>query len=774
MKQVLCMIALLIGFISATSAQDQTMQTSIRGRILTEEKQPLHLANIALLTQDSTFLQGTCSRSDGSFEILPSAPGNYLLQVSSIGYKTLCQPCHSGDTYHWTLEADTLMLTETVVTATRPIFKLKNGKLETSVQTSLLASLNNANDVLKHIPGLRFFDGEYTVFGKGTPIIYIDNRLLQDISELDRLSASDIDKIELTTNPGAEYDATVKAVVRIRTLRKKGDGWGGNIRAGIKQGRRTNHNEQISLNYQKKGLSLLGMLYANYENKLRRQEVRYQIPSDVEWDITSQVRLKNKGLLAGGKASISYDFNSNHSLGASYEFHRTPSYYSGDTSEYVVQENKVLTDFTIHSSQGLQQNSKNQVNAYYQGTIKQLQINFTADLVRSKNYHHQEVQEESRTEGNRTINSYNHAGNRFYAAKLILTHPLWQGELKAGTDYTFIRREDTFRNLENLLPTTDSRIDESKIAAFTEYSLTLGQISILAGIRFEQAVSDYWEQDEYFPSQSRTYNDWCPTLSIDFPIGKTQANFSYTAKTNRPSFFQLRSTLNYNNRFIYEGGNPLLTPETIHDWQFSTLYKWIQLGVNYQYHRNAIAFMTKDYEENPDVVIFTMGNFKRQQYLTANVYLSPTIGIWKPETGIYFTQPFFKVTNQGVTKNMNRPNVYISLKNNFVLPHKWILSFDADYQSKGNYSAMLQHYYWGMDIAIRKAFLDNKLTINLQASDLFNTRYGSFMLFGPRLTYTKKSNPDSRNVSLNISYRFNATGKTYKGKHVSDNDLPRL
>lgn len=52
------------------------------------------------------------------------------------------------------------------------------------------------------------------------------HRRVQDASELARLAASDIDKVELITNPGAEYDATVKAVVRIRTLRGKEDGWG--------------------------------------------------------------------------------------------------------------------------------------------------------------------------------------------------------------------------------------------------------------------------------------------------------------------------------------------------------------------------------------------------------------------------------------------------------------------------------------------------------------------------------------------------------------------
>lgn len=96
--------------------------------------------------------------------------------------------------------------------------------------------------------------------------------------------------------------------------------------------------------------------------------------------------------------------------------------------------------------------------------------------------------------------------------------------------------------------------------------------------------------------------------------------------------------------------------------------------------------MTKEYEDNPDVVIFTTGNFKRMQYLTASAHLSPTVGIWKPELGIYFAQPFFKVTNQGSSKNMNRGSIYLFLQNSLQLPDEWILSLDADYQSEGNFT----------------------------------------------------------------------------------------
>ena len=91
MKQIICILALLLMSVTTTKAQTSPATPSIRGKILTEEKQPIKFANIALLSEDSTFIQGTCSRSDGSFELLPPAPGNYLLQVSSIGYKALCQ-----------------------------------------------------------------------------------------------------------------------------------------------------------------------------------------------------------------------------------------------------------------------------------------------------------------------------------------------------------------------------------------------------------------------------------------------------------------------------------------------------------------------------------------------------------------------------------------------------------------------------------------------------------------------------------------------------------
>ena len=53
--------------------------------------------------------------------------------------------------------------------------------------------------------------------------------------ELEQLSSEDIKHVELITNPGARYDATVNAVVRIQTIRRTGDGFGFNLNSSYYQ-----------------------------------------------------------------------------------------------------------------------------------------------------------------------------------------------------------------------------------------------------------------------------------------------------------------------------------------------------------------------------------------------------------------------------------------------------------------------------------------------------------------------------------------------------------
>ncbi|WP_288860566.1 TonB-dependent receptor plug domain-containing protein [uncultured Bacteroides sp.] len=87
----------------------------------------------------------------------------------------------------------------------------------TQVQNSSLASAGTANDVLRKTPGVVDDGDGLKVLGRGTPEVYINGRKVRDASELDQLASGNIRNVEVVTNPGARYDASVKAVIRIQT-----------------------------------------------------------------------------------------------------------------------------------------------------------------------------------------------------------------------------------------------------------------------------------------------------------------------------------------------------------------------------------------------------------------------------------------------------------------------------------------------------------------------------------------------------------------------------
>ena len=121
------------------------------------------------------------------------------------------------------------------VSAGLPDVYIKGDAQVTTVENSILADVGAADDVLGKIPGIVKDDDKLTVFGKGEPLVYINGRQVRDFSELEQLNAKDIQRVELVTNPGARYDATVGAVVRIVTKKNPNEGLGVDVRSSVYQ-----------------------------------------------------------------------------------------------------------------------------------------------------------------------------------------------------------------------------------------------------------------------------------------------------------------------------------------------------------------------------------------------------------------------------------------------------------------------------------------------------------------------------------------------------------
>lgn len=244
-------------------------------------------------------------------------------------------------------------------------------------------------------------------------------------------------------------------------------------------------------------------------------------------------------------------------------------------------------------------------------------------------------------------------------------------------------------------------------------------------------------------------------------------------KTRRPSYRELSSNMQYDDAFTYEGGNPLLRPEMIHDITMSASYRWIYMNVSFQHVTDAIT-STIEMLPEAETPINVMSNINRSSLnkYSATLSLTPRIGIWSPRLAMSLMGQNLKIPYQGGTKKLNNPLLFASLHNTVSLPSNYLLSADVITHTYGNSNIVMMKPSWQINIGMVKNI---KLwTIQLQGMDIFRTARNSYLIYGTSLRYNKWNYSDSQAVKLTISYRFNPTNSKYKGTGAGNDEKSRL
>lgn len=764
---------LLSGLVALVNAQ------SLTGRITDENNQPVAYANVVLLSlPDSTFLQGTISDEQGLFSLPATDSKSKVIQISCIGYKKLSRPCTNGALGTLSLPGDAVILNETVITARRPVYRMKGNSLTTTVQNTLLSTLGTGNEVLKRIPGIRMDnDKNVEVFGKGAPLIYINGRLVRDNSELDQLNSNDIEKIELITNPGAEYDAEVKAVLRIKTVKSTGEGPGGFGRASINYASAAMHTEMVNLNYRKGNWDIFGQLMSADSYVKQYEDIELEVKGSDHWYLNNPTQAEGKhirGIAVQG--GINYTINEHHALGANYQLQRFP--YSGTikaTQDFEVMRNTNAYD-RIHADFSMKKRKTvHKVNFYYSGKINEkLSIDFNADYLSGKSSDKNANYEMSKEQENRQVNSLGKADYDLYAGKLVFSYPLGKARLNFGTEANHTNHHDVYRNELEIVPSNENETQETKFAGFVAYQVTLGNLSLDAGLRYEHTSFDYYENDRKQSDQCRTYNNVYPNLLLSLPYKNSHHLLSYTMKTMRPRYDQLNGNVQYSNRYMYKQGNPLLRPETQHDITYQYGYRFVNLSVSYQYIKNYISSVRELYADDGSISITRDLNSEKNQELNLMLSVSPEIGCWHPSFNIYFTQQFFKAEFQQRMMSFNNPVISFKLNNDFTLPGGFVFSLAGDYRTAGSEGPVQTLSSGTMNVGLRKSWLDGRLQINVDGSDLLDTYRRGGIRYSPSSKHIYIDTFNSRSVSLSILYRFNASRSKYKGTGAANDEIKRL
>lgn len=767
----LILIAML--FITSYPLYAQT----IKGKIVDADNQPLPYANVVLLSlPDSAFVIGTVSDEQGVFS-LPAHKGDQLLRISSIGYATAYKLCDAPDLGIIRLESDAQLLGEVVVKAELPVTRVKDNALITRVTGSLLSRVGTGSDVIRRIPGLSM-DGNKNieVFGKGTPLIYINGRKVRDNAELEQLSSGEIESVELITNPGAEYDAEVKAVLKIKTVKPVGEGLGGYVYADGGYAEAWNLSEQVKLNYRKGGFDVFGSVMHTDEANKQHESLTQTMHGDHLWYLSDEADIEGRYKGLSAQAGMNLQFGEHHSAGMMYELKRMPYLTSGTMDQtYDVTRDGENYDRMNSQMDAYKHATTHKLNAYYTGKLfDKLSLDFNFDYLYGKNYSKQVSDENSTTEADRTVTSIGTADYHLYAAKLVLAYPLGKGNLRFGAEWNRTDHTDTYVNPENIVADSDTRSEENKAAVFAEYGIAWGKTSLNAGVRYEHTAYDYFIGGVRADDECRTYDNVFPTLSLSFPIKHVSSSLSYTMKTLRPTYTQLDGSVQYSNRYMYRKGNPLLSPQQMHDVTWMLGYRFLNVSLAYQYIKDYIDSERSLYNQEGSTSLQTYVNFKKNQQLSLLVSLSPVVGCWHPVASAYVCQPFFETQVFGKTQKHNNPMATFTLNNDFVLPKDFVLTLNMDFTTAGNIGIIQRYNYGTLNAGIRKDLLNKRLTLNLQGMDLLDTFRQKGVQYSPLIVNTYEDTYNFRQVKLTVTYRFNMTKSKYKGTGAANEEIRRL
>ena len=762
------------------SAITPMMAQDIKGKIVDEKGEPLAFANVVLLNrQDSAFVKGVVSGEDGHFAI-DSACNNGIIKVTSVGYKTAWKNCTGENAGVIKMVANSKVLGEVVVKSSLPKTILKNGGMTTTVAGSVLEKAGTMEHLLDRIPNVSAQNGNINVFGRGEPIIYINGRQMRDRSELDRLSSDNIKSVEVIANPGARYAASTKAVIRITTKKILGDGFGfdATTEGSYDEKKNAGGYARLNLYYRRNGLELGAYAYGSKQSSPDEKDLQQMTYLDKTWNQQDRTRWKNKTETFSSRLNASYQFDDNNSLGASISFLRNPKLQTDGKTEGSVLRDKVLTETNTSIRSEFGQNSNWSSNVYYVGKVGKLGIDFNTDWFWSKgnnknniDEHYQEVNSEIQ---NQLVNSTTSKYNRLIASKMVLSYPLFGGDLSVGGEYSFTNRNTNYAIIPNTLAdNVIDRIKEGMASAFVTYNRDFGKLNMEAGLRYENVDFKYYDDGQYMAEQSKTYGEWFPSLSLSMPIGNVQMQLSYAADINRPNYWVLRSGVQYSNHYTYETGNPFLVSEISRNISYDLAYKWLTFNLTYEHISDPIYQTVEMYKDNATIGLMRMINGKSYNNVTSTLNLQPTFGIWHPMLSAMVEKQWFELeTRDG--QHLNKPVAMFRFNNTF--DTKWAMfSVMMTYITKGYEE---NHYIYkpmfNTDLSIYKGFMKDCLTLQLYVSDVFGTNDSHIIGKYGKLKETIFDEFSTSKISLTVRYKFNTTRSKYKGTGAGDSQKNRM
>ena len=665
-------------------------------------------------------------------------------------------------------------LEELVVKGDLPNTRLKGGSMITQVQGTALATSGTAQDMLVKVPGMTGTEDALEVLGKGAPVIYVNGRLMRDMSELVRLRSEDVRDVEVINNPGAKYDASVRAVVRIRTVKHQGDGFGLDFSATSEQDLRYDFNKpsaKLALNYRSNGVDVFGSAWYRHQDYRQYSMLEETTNTHKLFQQTGPYTMTWKNNALVYTAGANWQINDNHSVGARVDL----THYLGGTNQVIFDEDVSEDNVLIDHLYSVQTSDETKplgwlTNAYYNGTVGKLGIDFNVDFMTSDINTDRENVENSLVRSD-LVHSASGSESHLWATKLVFSYPIWKGAFEAGTELTFAKRHNTYSIDKTMIDDTDADIREDNLAAFAEYSCDFGvggKASL--GLRYEHTRFDY---DDRIGTDNlhRRMDEFFPSASYTAILGPARMGLSYSVKTNRPDFFAMNDAVTYISRYSLQAGNSQLRNEKLHDLTLNASWRWLMFTATYERCIDAITQWSY-IMENDAALIKHINLDKPINIFSAYIGATPHVGLWSlnATVGVAKQDMWLDLDDihapGGVRRAyFNKPVYTANAFNTFNFKHNWQVDVNLMFRSKGHQQNFYDDFNnCRLDVVVQKSFLENKaLTLRAAVTDILQRNQHNE--FGDMGYYQIQQ--DNRyslhKLSVSIYYRFNTSRSKYKG-----------
>ena len=663
----------------------------------------------------------------------------------------------------------TQQLQEVVVTAKQPATKLVGSTLVSTITGSNLANLGNALDVLAQLPMIKVQDNSVSVIGKSNIEIYIDGRPMRDEQELQQILSSNIKKVELLMAPGAAYESTTGAVLKITTRRNFVKGLSLTDVLQLKRSRKWSVMDYLGLSYRAGDWEFFLNGTVNHNNSLNKGTTTNTLDYNGTETVVGSRQYNSYPTTVGViKGGLNYSHGS-QSFGAYYRYNPERADFTNNGAEWLDNTELLLRDIAkqIRSHSHL-------ASLYYENTFSgKYLLHFDCDFRNSHaNNSVATTYPESATPA---VNSTDSRTSTLWAGKLYLKFPLGKGDFTIGTQDSYTHTSLDYRMLNSsvseYIPSSLTDARQTSAAMFASWSRMFGKFSLSAGARYEYVDYDFKVDGKRDEEVSRCDHLLTPDLSLGYSFDQeSQISLSYKMVTVKPPYSQLTGSLSYTGLHEIEGGNPALHDEKMHDVQLFGMWHGFMLQADYTRSLDAFGFVKQLYPTDNLQLLMHPVNIDRT---ALNLYLmwSKPIRCWTPNVTIGMYQQWLTLDN---TKH-NKPIFAYYFDNTFALPHGWNVTANFRGQTEGDMSTnRLGSTAFAMDASVGKTFLNKSLTVKLSATDIFNTSNNDWTMNTYGVRVNKRQSYDSRSISLNVIYNFQPRKSKYKGASAAEDEIRRL